>query len=42
MNRRVLIQITEFMGGRPLITTATIGAEIKFSLQHARSKKQSF
>jgi hypothetical protein len=33
MNRRVLIQFPEFMFSRPFIATATIGAEIKFSLR---------
>ncbi|MBN9006203.1 MAG: hypothetical protein J0H40_12400 [Rhizobiales bacterium] len=33
MSRRVLIQLPEFMGGQPFITTVTIGAEIKFSLR---------
>jgi hypothetical protein len=35
MNRRVLIRFPEFMFSPPLIATATIDAEIKFS-QRAR------
>lgn len=42
MNRRVLIQIPEFMGGDPLITTTTIGAEIKFSLQTRSMEEAEF